>query len=211
MELVSVSAVLEQNSIFIAPTTHFWQRYCSLFSAVTRSHASRDSCPRASSSPPGPPGFLLPNRTIPCYWGSETGRLETGMEKAAWVQILNSNRDGDDAKLLPHGTRTHLCNFVHSSERRRMLTARVVPSCTHCRVTDALLRSLCSKCELDSPATRANKSSTHQIWGVSPFVNEATNETAAGSTRGREHGGGGGVSATPLWYVMIAATGLHAV
>lgn len=77
----------------------------------------------AVPSPPGPPGFLLPNRTIQCYWGSETGGLETGMEKASWVQILNRDRDGDDAKLLPHRKKTHLCGFVHSSERRWVLKA----------------------------------------------------------------------------------------
>lgn len=45
-------------------------------------------------SPPRPPVFLLPNRTIGCYWGSESGPLE----KVSRFQILSRNREGDDAE-----------------------------------------------------------------------------------------------------------------
>lgn len=153
MGLWSLSAVLEQISVLIAATTHFLAEALSSYFSDHQITWITQLLHPAIPCPPGPPGFLLPNRTIQCYWGSETGRLETGMEKPSWVQILNRNRDGDDAKLLPHGKRTHLCGFVHSSERSWTLKALAVPSCMHCRVTDALICVLRAKCELHSPPT----------------------------------------------------------
>lgn len=68
-------------------------------------------------SPPGPPGFLLPDRTALHCWGLETGRLETGLEKADWIQRLSRNRDENGCiNLLLHCRKTYLNYTVRERE-----------------------------------------------------------------------------------------------
>lgn len=58
---------------------------------------------------PGPPGFLLPNRTTLHYWDSESGMPETGLENTDWIQNLSRNRDEDDCvKTLLHSRKRYL-------------------------------------------------------------------------------------------------------
>lgn len=112
--------------------------------------------------PPGPPGFLFPNHTTQCYWGSETGRLKTGMEKTSLVQILNRNRDGDDAKAVAtRQENTSLWLRAQLTQKMDVKGAR-----------RAVMRALQSYgrtylCELHPPRTRASKSSAYHTRGVS--------------------------------------------